>query len=536
MPRTQAARAQTGRCRRHGVAAIALAFDPKRRRWLRMAAAAGLVVCSGAARTLARATFVDDPFTLGVASGDPSADGFVLWTRLALDPFNEGGMADSDVPVEWMVAADENFSRIVQRGFAIASPEWAHSLHVEVDGLSPDRWYWYRFVSGGVASPTGRARTLPIASADANRLRLAVASCQHFEQGYFCAYRSMVDDDPDFIVHVGDYIYEGSWGAQVRLHESPNGAMTLTDYRNRHACYKRDPDLQRAHAACPWLLTWDDHDVSNDYAGGVPNDDESLAQFALRRTAAYRAYYEHMPLRAVHRPTADGGMSLYSRLDFGTLARIHLVDDRQYRSPHPCSERGSMVRDCAQRWAANQTMLGDAQQRWLEDGLSESPARWNILGQQTLIAPFESRADDGGYDVWTDGWDGYASARARLLSYIAQRNVRNVVALGGDMHAFYVSDLKTDFSDPDSRTVATEFVGTSITSSDVDYDAVSRDLPHNPHIRYFESRWRGYLLCDITAQSWRTDLRIVDSVENPRSTARTLATFHVEDGRPGAQI
>ncbi|HEX6832245.1 MAG TPA: alkaline phosphatase D family protein, partial [Rudaea sp.] len=349
------------------------------------------------------------------------------------------------------------------------------------------------------------------------------------------AYRHMLEDDPDFIVHVGDYIYEGSWGAQLRRHESPNGALTLADYRARHACYKRDPDLQRAHAACPWLLTWDDHDVSNDYAGTVPADGEPLAEFVRRRAAAYRAYYEHMPFRAAHRPDASGGMTMSSRLDFGTLARIQLVDDRQYRSPHPCAERGVMVRDCAQRWAAGQQMLGAAQERWLDEGFATSAQRWNILAQQTLIAPFEYRMDDGGYDVWTDGWDGYASARARLLGSIAQRGVRNVVALGGDMHAFYVTDLKTDFFDETAPPIATEFVGTSITSDDVDYAAVSRDLPHNPHIRFFESRWRGYLFCEITPHLWRTDLRIVDSVTDPQAGARNLVSFYVEDGRAGAQ-
>ena len=497
---------------------------------------AGLSVTGGAARILARTQFTDDPFTLGVASGDPAVDGFVLWTRLAPDPFNGGGLPALAVPVQWQVAEDDAFRRIVRSGMEIAAPEWAHSLHVEVDGLAPDRWYWYRFISGGIASPAGRARTLPPAGAPASRLRLAVASCQHYEQGYFSAYRHMLDDDLDFIVHVGDYIYEGSWGAQIRRHESPHGALTLADYRNRHACYKRDPDLQRAHAMYPWLLTWDDHDVSNDYAGFVPSDGEPLTEFAARRAAAYRAYYEHMPLRSVHRPAANGGMLMQSRVDFGALARISLVDDRQYRSPHPCAERGVMVRDCAQRWADDQTMFGATQERWLQDGLAASPARWNVLAQQTLMAPFESRAADGGYDVWTDGWDGYAGARARLLAHIADRRVQNVVALGGDMHAFYVTDLKTDFGDANAPPVATEFVGTSITSHDVDYAAVSADLPHNPHVRHFESRWRGYLFCEITPGLWRTDLRIVDNVENAASAGRNLVSFHVEDGRPGAQI
>jgi alkaline phosphatase D len=243
-----------------------------------------------------------------------------------------------------------------------------------------------------------------------------------------------------------------------------------------------------------------------------------------------------MPLRHVHRPQPDGGMSLYSRLDFGALARINLVDDRQYRSPHPCAQRGAMVRDCAQRWAADQTMFGAVQEGWLFDGLAASPGRWNVLAQQTLIAPFESRARDGAYDVWTDGWDGYAGARARLLAHVAEQRVQNVVALGGDMHAFYVTDLKVDFSDAAALPVATEFVGTSVTSHDVDYAVVSADLPHNPHIRYFESRWRGYLFCEVTPSLWRTDLRIVDNVENAASGLGNLVSFYVEDGRAGAQI
>jgi len=510
--------------------------SPLRRRLLQAAVGvAGLAVSGGGARLLARPNFRDYPFTLGVASGEPSVDGFVLWTRFAPDPLHGGGMPELDVAVEWQVAEDEAFGRVVRSGVAIASPQWAHSLHVEVEGLAADRWYFYRFLSAGAVSPTGRTRTLPAAGAAAARLRLAVASCQHFEQGYFSAYRHMLDDDLDFIVHVGDYIYEGSWGAQLRLHETPRGAYTLDEYRNRHACYKRDPDLAAAHAACPWLVTWDDHDVANDYAGLAPADDEPPAEFAARRAAAYRAYYEHMPLRSVHRPHADGGLWLPTRLDFGALARINLVDDRQYRSPHPCAERGTTLRNCAQRFAADQSMLGSAQERWLHEGLSDSPGLWNVLAQQTLIAPFESRADDGGYDVWTDGWDGYAGARARLLDGIAAAGTRNVIALGGDVHAFYVTDLKTDFGDERARAIATEFVGTSITSSDVDFAAVSRDLPHNPHVRYFESRWRGYLRCEVTPQQWRTDLRIVDNVDNATSRASTLASFHVEDGRAGAQ-
>jgi alkaline phosphatase D len=510
-------------------------LDASRRRLLRAGVGLAGIVVTGGARILAQPKFHQYPFSLGVASGDPSTHGMVLWTRIAPDPLNGGGMSEYDLPVDWMVATDPHFAHVVRRDTAIASAEWAHSLHVEVDGLQADRWYWFRFIVAGVASPVGRTRTLPAPGAAAARLRIAVASCQHFEQGWFCAYRHMLDDDLDFIVHVGDYIYEGSWGAQVRRHESPISALTLDDYRNRHACYKRDVDLAAAHAAYPWLLTWDDHDVANDYAGLVPNDDEAPAEFAMRRAAAYRAYYEHMPLRAIHRPDAQGGMLMRSRVDFGDLVRFNLVDDRQYRSPHACAERGEMVRDCAQRFAPGQTMLGATQEDWLADGLSESPARWNVLAQQTLIAPFEYRAADGGYDVWTDGWDGYAGARARLLRFVDAAQVQNVITLGGDMHAFYVTDLKADFADHDAPPIATEFVGTSITSNDVDYAAVMRDLPHNPHIRFFDSRRRGYLYCEVTLESWITELRIVEDVNNAASRGRTLATFTVEDGRPGAQ-
>lgn len=481
-----------------------------------------------------RPRFDGYPFALGVASGDPTADGFVLWTRIAQEGDDAAFLPLQDFVVDWIVAEDAQLSRIVRRGSAIAEADWAHSLHVEVEGLDPDRWYWYQFRCGDEASPIGRTRTLPAAGAAVERLRLAVASCQHYEHGYFAAYRHMLADDLDLVVHVGDYIYEGSWGAQLRRHESPRGAETLAGYRNRHACYKSDTDLQRAHAAFPWLVTWDDHDVSNDYAGLVSRYGEPRAQFAARRAAAYRAYYEHMPLRARHRPGA-GGMSLYRSFRYGALAAISVLDDRQYRAAHACAEQGDDISDCAQRWSPAQTMLGTAQQRWLERGLAGSDARWNVIAQQTLIAPFVSRADDGRETVWSDGWDGYAGARAELLGFIAARKLPNVVTLGGDMHAFYAADLKADFDDTRSPVIASEFVGTSISAHGDDYESRVRDLPLNPHIRYFDSRWRGYLRCEVTPGLWRSDLRVVEDVADPASNARTLASLYVESGRAGIQ-
>ncbi|MEO7433528.1 MAG: alkaline phosphatase D family protein [Dokdonella sp.] len=482
----------------------------------------------------AQPRFAAYPFALGVASGDPDEGGFVLWTRIASVGSDAAFLAQEDFTVDWVVAEDEQLRQVVRRGTAIASADWAHSVHVEVDGLAADRSYWYQFRCGGEASATGRTRTLPAPGARTSRLRLALASCQHYEHGYFAAYRHMLSDDLDLVLHVGDYIYEGSWGPQVRRHESPDGADTLAGYRNRHACYKSDDDLQRAHAAYPWLVTWDDHEVSNDYAGSVSRYGETPSAFVQRRTSAYRAYYEHMPLRARHRPGA-GGMSLYRRAQFGDLATFNILDDRQYRSAHACAEQGEKVADCPQRWSRAQTMLGDTQQRWLEDGLTSSATRWKVIAQQTLIAPFVSRKNDGREVVWTDGWDGYAGARAHLLDFIAERRVPDVVTLGGDVHAFYATDLKTDFDDPDSPVVATEFVGTSLSTQGDDYAAIARDLPLNPHVRHFENRWRGYLRCEITPKLWRSDLRIVDDVTDVRSDARTLLSLHVESGRAGVQ-
>jgi len=537
MLRTEA-RAASGTALSMRFANSVTSIDTQRRRLLLGASAlAGLVFTGSAQRILAQPRFSSYPFTLGVASGDPTPDGFVLWTRLAPEPLTGGGMPALAIAVDWIVALDEKMTRVVQRGSVDAEPEWAHSVHVEVEGLLPDRWYWYQFRVGGEVSMIGRTRTAPLPGAAMQRLRFAVASCQHFEQGYFSAYRHMLDDDLDFVMHVGDYIYEGSWGEQIRRHEGA-GAVTLDQYRNRHACYKTDMDLQRAHQAYPWLLTWDDHEVENDYAADVSSFGESTEDFVQRRVAAYRAYYEHMPLRARSRPQGRQ-MLMYSQVSFGDLANFQMIDDRQYRAAHACAtpghNEGLMVSDCAQRYAANQTMLGTTQERWLFDNLSNSRARWNVIGQQTLMAPFESRQDNGEYAVWTEGWDGYASARSRLLNHIADHEVRNAIVLGGDVHAFYVADLKTDFYDQLAPTIATEFVGTSITSHDVDYASIMRDLPHNPHIRYFDSRWRGYLRCEVTPQLWRSDLQIVDDVSDKNSSGRTLVSLVVEDGRPGAQ-
>jgi alkaline phosphatase D len=479
-----------------------------------------------------------NPFALGVASGDPMADGFVIWTRLAPDPLAErGGMPPEPVPVEWEVALDEKLRRVVHRGTATARPEQAHAVHVELRDLEPDRWYWYRFRARGLVSPIGRSRTTPLAGAPFARLRFAFASCQHWEQGYFTAYRAMLDDGLDCVVHLGDYIYEGaSWADEVRRHEGPE-PTTLEEYRARHALYKLDPDLQRAHAAYPWVVTWDDHEVDNDYASAQSQDRDPPEEFLRRRAAAYQAHWEHMPLRPTAQPRGPA-MRLYRRVTWGDLVEMSVLDTRQYRSDQPCGEGrsggGNLVERCAARLDPGQTMTGPDQERWLLIGLARSRARWNVIAQQQLMAELRQRTPAGAEAYWTDGWDGYAAARVRILAHLHARRVANPVVIGGDIHSFWVTDLKTDFRDPDSPIVATEFVGTSVTSLGVSYETFAALLPDNPHVRFFESRLRGYVRCEVSPERWLTELRVLDDVRDRHTRARTLASFLVENGRPGA--
>lgn len=479
-----------------------------------------------------------DPFTLGVASGYPLPTGVVLWTRLAPAPLVPGGgMPREAVSVEWEVASDERMSRVVQRGTATAVPDWAHAVHVEVDGLEPGRWYWYRFRAGRTVSPVGRTRTAPAANTLPERLRFAFASCQHYEQGYFGAYRHVRADDPDLIVFLGDYIYEYSTArARVRQHGAPE-CHTLDDYRIRHALYKSDPDLQAAHAACPWIVTWDDHEVSNDYANDRGEALNGREWFLARRAGAYQAYYEHMPLRRQMVPFGPH-MRLYHRVAYGGLVQFHLIDNRQYRAHQPCTPPGRgggvAIEGCAERLDPKLSILGADQERWLETGLDRSRARWNVIAQQTLMAQRDLKAGPG-QQFHTDTWDGYPMARRRLLEHVGQRKPGNPVVIGGDVHAFYVADLKPDFDDAQSPVVATELVGTSITSqaslSEAQLQAL---LPDNPHFKLVSGARRGYVRVELTPARLRADLQAMRNVTDRRAEVDTLASFVVEDGRPGA--
>src|SRR5687767_1053500 len=351
--------------------------------------------------------FTAYPFQLGVASGYPHPSGMTLWTRLGTSPLEPGGgIVEPMVPVRYEVASDEAFGTVVKSGAIGAFDENAHAVRVDIDGLEPARPYWYRFMAGNEVSTIGRTRTTPAPGASVDKLRFAIGSCQHFEQGYFGAHRHLAAEDLDLVLFLGDYIYESSWGdVRVRKHTNEE-SYTLADYRLRFSQYRGDADLQRVHAAVPWMFAWDDHEVDNDWAGGV--SEHLDPQFLVRRAAAFQAFWEHQPLPRRMWPT-PGEMRIYDRLQYGRLATIHMLDDRQYRSAHPCPDpfKGAGSRtmpesECPLVEDTSITMLGDAQHAWLDEGLATKP-RWHFLGQQTLMAPLWGQVE-GKRSVWTDGW------------------------------------------------------------------------------------------------------------------------------------
>jgi len=492
----------------------------------------------------------NNPFTLGVASGSPLQDSVVLWTRLVdTGVFGGNNLPDVPITVRWELAHDEAFTRIAQSGQAQALPELAHSVHVEVQGLASDRAYFYRFALGGAGndhvSAVGRTRTLPAPDAKPARLRLAYASCQRWEHGHFSAWRHLVADAPDAVVFLGDYIYEYPGAANAVRAGTGTWAVTLSDYRKRYALYKGDADLQAAHAACPWFITWDDHEVQNDYAGLTAGENgPAVEDFPARRAAAYQACYEHMPLRASVLTRALAGMGsgaemrLYGQVRFGQLATLSLLDARQYRSPHACTRNGNPGSSnvdpatCAAWMDPARTLLGAEQERWLEDRLARAAGEggWTLLGQSTLFGPRDFRRGEG-QRFWNDGWDGYTPARVRLVDALRRHRVANPVLLGGDVHENWVGHVLADYADAASARVGVEFCGTSITSRSGGNGRIADLLAENPHFVYAEAERKGYGLADLTPQQMNVALRVVDDVAAKQTRIDTLAAFAVRSGQ-----
>jgi alkaline phosphatase D len=504
-----------------------------RREFLHLAATTAAVATAGSACDLGGVSLPGWPFTLGVASGDPLADRVVLWTRLAPDPLapdGAGGMPDQPVPVIWEVAHDEQFSSIPRAGVAIAHPSLGHSVHVDVNGLEPDRWYFYRFFVGPHVSPVGRARTFPRLDQAPALARFAAASCQNFASGYYTAHAAIAEEDLDFVAFLGDYIYESGATGPVRSHQSGR-IEDLAGYRHRYGLYKSDANLQAAHARCPWLVTWDDHEVANNYAGLQFDEDATppLLPFPELRAAAYQAWYEHQPVRLL--PPKGLTFPIHRSLDYGDLARLYVLDTRQFRSNQECGD-ATLTPPCPGFPDPDGDLLGPAQEAWLFDRLGDSAARWNVLAQQIVFSPTPI-----GTLLNFDQWDGYPHARQRVLDFLQSAAIRNPVVLTGDIHASGAGWAPADTVNL-TGPVASEFVATGISSAGLDPNLAplaKTVLEQMPHVAFFDAVERGYVRHEVTRDAWRADFRFVSTVLQPTATVTTAASFVVEDGNPEPQ-
>lgn len=494
-------------------------------------------------RALAAPIFRTYPFQLGVASGEPAPDGFVIWTRLAPEPLEIGyGMPAAAVEVEWQVAADDRMREIVASGTAVARPELGHAVHVEVAGLQPGRPYWYRFIAGRERSAVGRSVTTPALGQPTERLRFAVAGCQNYEQGYFTAHRFLAAEQPDFVFCYGDYIYEGRGN---RLRNGGNGPVetlrehfgqeiySLGDYRRRYAQYKMDVDLQAAHAAAPWFVTWDDHEIDNNWAADLDQDGSAPGVFNLRRQAAMQAYYENMPLRAASLPVGPS-MQLYRQARYGDLLDLNLLDTRQYRSDQPCGDR--WVDPCEEINARTAEMLGRQQDAWLEDKLRASTSRWQVLAQQVMMMDLD-RTPGEGSNQNTDSWAGYRSPRERVLRHIKDARLRSAIILTGDEHQNYAGHVHLDGKRPEAEPVANEFVATSITSGGDGEDQRQQTIAiqqENPASLKWHNSQRGYVMCDVNANTWLTEFKTIDRVTTREGVLGTRQRMVVQHGAPSS--
>ena len=517
-----------------------------RREFLQLTATTAAVVAAGSGCDFANPSLPTWPFTLGVASGDPLADRVVLWTRLAPDPLapdGAGGMPDVPVQVLWQVAHDEAFQNVARVGTAIAHPSLAHSIHVDASGLEPDRWYFYRFVVGNHVSPIGRTRTFPRVDQAPALMRFASASCQNFASGYYTAHAAIAQEDLDFVAFLGDYIYESAASGPVRAHVGGR-IQDLAGYRNRYAQYKGDSNLQDAHARFPWLVTWDDHEVANNYAGLIPDETGPIGtmppeEFAALRAAGYQAWYEHQPVRLL--PPKGASFPIHRSLDFGDLARVCVLDTRQFRTNQECAETsvfGGLGLACPAFPDPAGGLLGPAQEAWLQARLAESTSLWNVLAQQVLFAPtpFDT--------ILTvepllnfDQWDGYPVERSRLIDFLQAQAIRNPVVLTGDIHTAAAGWVPADLVNL-TGPIASEFVATGISSSGIDpalLAVVNSAIDLLPHVSYFDGVPRGYIRHVVERDQWRADFRFVSTVAQPTASVSTGISFVVEDGNPEPQ-
>lgn len=528
-----------------------------RRRTVVLAAAATAALAPVAAlgaAPAARAADIAPAFLHGVASGDPLPDGVLLWTRLTPTPEAlPGSGLGPDVEVAWEVAADKAFSRVVARGAATASAASDHTVKVDVRGLEPYTPYWYRFTAGAAVSPVGRTLTTAAADTAVPGVRFGVVSCANWESGYFSAYRHLAArTDLDAVLHLGDYIYEYGTGGYpegkytVRPHEPVHEIVSLADYRLRHGRYKTDADLQALHRAHPVIAIWDDHEFANDaWSGGAENHTPGAeGAWAARAAAAKQAYFEWMPVRASIAGT------VYRRLRFGTLADLHLLDLRSFRSQQ--AKVGSGAVDDPER-----SITGRAQLDWLKAGLAGSDATWKLVGTSVMISPVAFGSlpahllkplakllglPEGGIAINVDQWDGYTDDRKELLGHLKDRGIKNTVFLTGDIHMAWANEVPVTMATyPGSGTAATEFVVTSVTSDNLD------DILHVPadtaslvaetairaanwHVKWLDMDAHGYGVLDVTGQRSQMDYYVVSDKRRADATAAWSHSYRTLNG------
>lgn len=493
-------------------------------------------------------------FPLGVASGDPGARSVQLWTRLADDVFADlGGLGKNTYLVRVAVALDPDMRDVIARRPAIASWRNGFNVNVTAFGLPSDCWLYYRFEVPklGAYSPIGRTRTFPAWNDPVDEFRFGLVSCQNYPAGYYVGYRDMLDQDLDCVIHTGDYIYENAGGSnptfEGRNHDDVE-IFSVEDYRRRYAIYRLDPDLQAMHAQVPFLVTWDDHEVDNNFAGDIAEETAPFKgdEFLTRKRNALQVYREVMPLRPRNRILrGNDELRIYREMAFGSLASIYMLDTRQYRDDQPAGDGfgstdpralepayqaiGAALGDAElfdPRIAApGSQMLGMDQEAWLAHRMMGSSSQWNILAQGIMQMrwnlnvvtdnPFTPEFDPLTTILNVDAWDGYLDAQRRFLNLIAASKAKNPVVLTGDIHSFWGANLLADYDDPNSDVVAAEFVcsGMSSTFGGADPRAtdalVKATVPANPWIKYFEGRFRGYQLCTVTPSEWTTQARAV---------------------------
>ncbi len=560
--------------------------SPQRRTFITgLGAASGIVVAPAFLRSALGDSAQESTalFPLGVVSGDPDHTSVMLWTRMVEDPLTGMGLGDQSIPIVWEVATDPGLRNVVQSGRATAKAQHGHAVRVCAQDLPRDQWLYFRFSAKGRFeghhSRVGRTRTFPSPytrrqlgdvpePARTEDMRFALVSCQSYVQGFYPAWRDIAQQDIDFVFHAGDYIYEGG-ASQTPLLPGRNHIggeiFSVEDYRNRYALYRLDQDLQDAHARAPFIVTWDDHEVDNNYAGkiaeeGAPFQDEA---FLERRRNAFRVYNESMPLRISRNRGRNGRLPLARRLRFGRLADIHVLDTRQFRNDQPAGDGfgstdtnvdpetaglleqvfGQPIFDARGILRGGSSLLGLRQEIWLTLNLLRSRAQWNLLAQQIMVMPWNLRTtgqlsvqfgpDFPGKDqalaaignlrdiLNVDAWDGYQASRDRLFRALDFARPSNPVVLTGDIHSAWAANLLKDFGDPqNSDVLAVEFVCSSISSTFLGADPrptdaiVRASIPENPHIAYFEARFRGYCLCDVNRDRWRTEYRAVGAPED----------------------